>query len=244
MRRVLVILGVLVLILSAAGTSNAMLLSDLLNGGSITAGDKLFDSWTLIGYDSSDPTKGFNADNIDVTGLNDGGLDPGPGLHFAVSNNELTVTGDGIYAFVDLMFGFRVSVLDPSLAIKDVSLNNLFAFLSSTTGLNDGSNDDGSYVRESIGTGAGLDDLGVNEIEFSILNDVQTSSLYASAAFAPQSEVWVTKNILVWAWEDTDSAGISGFDQRFSQTPVGVPEPGMLSLLAFGGIALLRFRRS
>jgi hypothetical protein len=223
------------------GGANATPLSNLLNGGSITAGDKLFDNWSLGFYDSSDG-RTFNAANIDVTALNDGGLNPGPGLIFSVSNGELSVNGDGIYAFVDLMFGFRASVTDPAFLIKDNSLGSLNAFVASTADLNDGSNDNGNYINEKIGTAAGLSDLGINEVEFSILDSVTTSNVTDSVVFAPQREVWVTKNILVWAVDDTDSAGLYGFDQRFSQTPA-VPEPSTFLLLGGGLAALVAIRR-
>ena len=245
MRKVIAIVGALVLVLAAAGASHAVLLSDLLNGGSITAGDKLFDNWSLVNYMASDSARTFNAANIDVTALTGGGLDPGPGLSFTVSNKELSVTGDGIYAFVDLMFGFKVSVLDPNYKIKD----NTLAYEPGGAMLSwlvDGSYDLGNYIREEIGTAPGQNDLGTKNIEFSILGlpDSQTSKFTDSASFAPQSEIWVTKNILVWSVDTTDTSAIYGFGQHFSQIPVGLPEPGMLSLLALGGLALLRFKRS
>ena len=236
MRKLLLILA---LTLAAAGV-HAVPLSTLLSGGSITAGDKLFDQWTLGGYYASDG-RTFNASNIDVTALNDGGLNPGPGLTFSVSSSELSITGDDVYAYIDLSFGFRVSVLDPSLKITDASMNNLVAFLASNN-LDDGSNDDGSYIRESVGTVAGLDNLGVNEVEFSILDSATTLVLSDSSNFLPQSSVFVTKNILVWATEATDSAGILRFEQRFSQ----IPEPATLALagLALAGLAAVRRRKS
>ena len=248
MRKVIAIVGVMVLMLATAGASHAVLLSDLLNGGSITAGDKLFDNWALNYYDTSDPTRGFNAANIDVTALTDGGLNPGPGLSFSVSNSELTVTGDGIYAYIDLMFGYRVSVLDPTLKIKDNTLEYAIGGAYWSVAL-DGSYDVGSYIREDIGSMPWQDNFGSKNIEFSTMDDPllggsSTSKTTDWASFAPQSDIWVTKNILVWAVDTADSAGVFGFDQRFSQAPVGVPEPGMLALLALGGIALLRFKRS
>lgn len=239
------ILTATLLALMAAGSAQATLLSELFNGGSITAGDKRFDNWTQLIYDSSDPTRSFMAANIDVTALDDGGLNPGPGLKFTVSNGELTVTGDGSYAYIDLMFGFRATVLDPTLKITGNSLA-----YSPGGGTNswtsDVSYDLGSYIHEAVGTAAGLDDLGLSSVEFSELRDPDdatatgTIKISDSVSFAPQSSVWVTKNILVWAVDAGDGASLTSFEQRFAQT--AVPEPASLALtaLALGGLAFTR----
>lgn len=227
----------LALTLAASGSAQATLLTDLLNGNSITAGDKLFDNWSVLFQDKSDGTA-INTNNIDVTALNDGGMDPGPGLQFDILNGEFNVNGDGIFAYMDFMFGFRVQVLLPNLAIKDNSLVLDSAFYSHAA---DGNNDNGSYIRETIGTAAGLNDLGTKNVEFSVLDDVGTSALTDSAAFPQQNEIWVTKNISVWATDQGDSAGISRFNQRFSQT--AVPEPGTLALTALGFAAMIASRR-
>jgi len=235
-------LAALMLALAASGSAQAIPLSDLLNGGSITAGDKLFDHWALSFYDSSDPLRAFNAANIDVTPLNDGGMDPGPGLRFDVLNGEFTVNGDGLYAYLDATFGFRVSVLDSGKLIKDNSLRL-------THGLVTNSGDNGFYIRETIGTSAGLDDLGVKQVEFSWLDPSLggtglTSNLADQAAFTPLSSIWVSKNVLVWATNPNETADLTGFEQRFSQT--AVPEPATLCLLGLGlaGLGLARQRRS
>jgi hypothetical protein len=231
MRKVIAIAGALVLLLAAAGTSQAVLLSDLLNGGSITAGDKLFDNWSYSYY-STDPARAFNPNSIDVVALNNGGLVPGPGLEYVVSNDELTVAGDGLYAYIDLMLSFTVSVLDPALMLKDHSLQLTSGYLNHPIG-----QDLGMYVRETIGTSA-------IEADFSMLDGSLSANTIDSGAFAAQSSAVVTTNILVWSVDIADTANLTGFAQRFSQGPASVPEPGMLSLLAFGGIALLRFKRS
>jgi len=225
----------LLLALAASGSAQAIPLTDLFAGQSITAGDKLFNQWTLLFQDKSDGTT-VKTDNIDVTALNDGGMNPGPGLSFNILNGEFNVSGDGILAYLDFMFGFHVSVLDPTLKIKDNSLTMGNAFISYTP---DQNNDNGSYIKEKIGTAAGQNDLGAKNVEFSLLNDALTSKLTDSAAFAPQNEIWVTKNILVWATDVGDSAGFNSFTQRFSQ----VPEPGTLLLFVPAMAALVGIRR-
>lgn len=241
MKRSLPALAVVVLLLSTLSTAQAVPLRNLFGGGSLTIGDKLFDQFTLNFSDTSDGHV-INTNNIDVTTLGPIGLDPlnpGPGLRFSVLNDELKVTGDGVFAYADLKFGFRVSMLDPSFRIKDNSLAESSGTLSPNL---DGNNNLGSYILETIGTTPGLSDLSTSSIEFSLLDDILTANFSASTTFAPQSSIWVTKNILVWSQDITDSATLTVFDQRFSQTQV-VPESGVLALLGIAGLAGYMTRR-
>jgi hypothetical protein len=221
------------LVFATLGSAQAIPLSTLLHGGSITAGDKLFSDWSFT-YAASDlghSHRIFNPASIDVSALNDGGDNPGPGLQFDVSSGELSVTGNGVYAYVDLQLGFRVTVLDPTRQIKDNSLSLGGLFMPYQ---HDGDNDTGAYILETVGTAAFTDNLGVKEVEGSVLDEITTFALTDSAEFLPQSEIWVSKNILVWSVDTTDTASLTQFTQRFSQT---VPEPGTLALLCIAGLA-------
>jgi len=224
------------LVVLAAGTTQATTLTDLFGGESITAGDKTFDQWTLDFYDSSDFSE-IDYSAINVTALDDGAMDPGPGLSFDLGQ-EMQVTGDGIYAYKDLTFSFRVTPTSPN-RIDGASLGGYDAFY----GYSDNAGDAGSYVLESIGTFAGADDLAVMDAEFSHLDGIGVSDLSDMASFAPQDSIYVTKNILVWASLETDSAGLTSFDQRFSQSPIPEPTTFVLFGTGLGMIGLLVRRR-
>jgi len=246
MQRALALMVVMVMALAVASGAHAASLSSLFSGGSITAGDKLFDNWQLVTYAAADPNRVFNADNIDVQAQNNGGLNPGPGLYFTASYNELILYTGINNDFLDLVFSFRVSSLDPYLKIKDASQG---VFVGGLNWQPVQSYDLGMNITETFGTAPGRDDvsslaLEVREYRDPISGSWEIANLYNAVEFSPQSELWVTENIMLWTANASDVVDLSEFGMRFSQTQnPTVPEPSTWLLVGTGLAFLFRCGR-
>lgn len=220
---------ILLCFLLSSASTQAILLTDLLNGEELIVNDKRFWGWEVLFEESSD-FRNFDYDNIEITGLVDDGLDPGPGLRFDIDNGMFDITGDGVFAYIDFMFGFYVSVLDPRLAVKDNSLSLTGYELINSQEITS------VFIEETIYDSSG-NELGVKDVEASYVFGVETEKLTDRADFAPTQNIWVTKNILLEAWNMDESVSLTSFEQRFSQTTI--PEPGVATLFLFGLTLLL-----
>ncbi len=252
---VLVVIGVLVGTFLAT-PAKAVHIGDLVSGGSMIVGDKLFDQFRVtensIGGDVTGRSE-VNLSNIDVTGDNSDALNPG--LIFTSLNNELrivqaaaTPTGE-----LDLDFIFRVSTLDGKAKIKDNSLTAEFGGTAPDGGLPAFQTDHFAEVRERLFHDALLTTPVLDLINIPIEKDVHRdvddsggvfsdqSGLVVSKEFAELSELWVLKDFRVQTASAGELAEILSFEQHFSQ----VPEPTTIALLGIGlaGLAGAEVRR-
>ena len=228
MKRFLALLCGLGLILGAAGGARAVTMADLFGGQTITVGDKLFSEWQVFGVFVTDDVFLPDFSEIEVAGLDP--LSLNPGLMFT-ANGQLSVSGE--MNFIDLDFGFTVTVLDPLLRIKDNSLSLMEASIG---------REDETFGDPLIAIYEWVYDVAGNElaekyVEFSFLND----SISDQAQFAPQQTIHVRKNIYISSLDAGDSAVLERFDQRFSQAVI--PEPGTFLLLGSGLAGLAAWRR-
>ena len=229
MKKLFMCAGLLAISLS----SHAVPLTTLLNGGSITAGGTVFDQWGVLFEDRASGIA-VNTDNIEVTVLTDGGFDPGQGLRFDILNDEFFLAGEDPFNYMDFMFGFRVSVIDNTL-IKDNSLYLTDSQLANTSSLAS------VFIEEMIYADDTLVDLfGVKTVEHSDVFGQITEKRFDSANFAPVSSVYVTKNILLEAWDIGESANLLSFEQRFSRA---VSAPASLLFFTAGLVTLGAIRK-
>lgn len=209
-------------LLAAPFAARAVSLAALFTGATVVADDKLFYDWTLLNLVT---TNGGQADltAIDVTPLSGDPLDPG--VHFDAPVGALgTPFGHTGGSSVLLEFSFDVQATSQLQLIKDNSLL-----------LTDWVFDSGPQASISVSeevhdvTGAPLGSKHTIALpgEFP---GIPNPNHFDVATFAPHQLVHVVKHIEILGPGDNDGAFLTGFEQRFSQTP----EPGSLALVGLG----------
>jgi hypothetical protein len=202
----------------------------------LTVGDKLFSDWTLPFVEIVDFGGGTlepEFTQVEVVPLVDDALNPG--LKFNV-NGQLVALGLDV---LHVEFGFHVSTLDGSARIKDNSLSIEDGFSFTGTGGN-------ITIFELIADASGAD-LGVKDVFAD--NELQQFQLTDSADFAPQSDIFVTKVIVLFGTTGSVDASLEMFTQRFSQVQSDgqIPEPASVAVwcaLVAGVAYVTAIRRS
>lgn len=201
-------------------------MAELFAGGTITVNDKKFSEFSLEFTAPFSAVPDFS--KVNVSGLDDGNADPGPGLRVS-SSSEFLIGGLDVMNFG---YRFKADVLDPQWAIKDNSLTVATA----------------DYVMTSGGPRWEVNET-VNDTQLNVLGSKQvfadaflgTSSLSDDAIFAPQTSLLVGTNVYLEGFDTGDSAQLFAFEQRFSQVLVPLPAPLVLLSTGIAGlIGLLR----
>jgi len=209
--------------------SQAILLSDLVQGQTITADDKIFKDWAVLEQVTNLGV--IDLTQIDVTPLVDDPLNPG--VKFTATPDALgTLFGHNGGAFVLFRFGFTVQTTTGLALIKDNSLViNDWIF---------DSHPNASIRISEIVRAADGDPLGTKSV-IAVPGDEPNSgnpNHFDSAEFKPQSLVRVEKLIDIRGPEFNDGARLTMFEQRFSQ----VPEPSALAIACVGWLCLAAAR--
>jgi len=212
----------------AAGQAQAVPLSDLLQGGSIQVGDKLFDMFALI-PDPTDPEQGDALDlsAIDVTGIGDGTAGNEYGLNFDIG---ITIGSENPQDtdFLNLLFGYRASVTAPGNQLAGITM---------------------AGDLEAVGDNAFVSiNKDVFDLQASFLGSLfvgddtllPPEQLQDSAAISPLDAIFVVDTIDMFydAAFGPSVAVLNSYEQRFIQVPV----PATLALVLLGLFGLMRAR--
>ena len=189
------------------GTSCTM--TQLTGGGTITAGSLRFDNFAVLA-DAGSAT--VDESTITLTGLDDMGLDPGPGFRLD-SNGELMTAGgeDLIYAF-----SFDVTDVNGESTLKDASLaagTNAFGF------------DDFWQVEGRIPASNIFSDIEIIDGTFEV------SQLFDTFDFTLTDAITARHNINLDSTPAfATGATLTSYTFRVSQ----IPEPSTLAMLLLG----------
>jgi hypothetical protein len=209
---------------TTAHAQSSVPLSDLVGGGSLTSGDKLFNNWSFSAAGNVDIL--LTAGDINVIPITD--IDGNFG--FRLQSGFFAGAGQ----FADYLISYRVTVTDPTKQIIDLHL--VFNGIAIGAGANT------NVVETAQGTGGFITQLAVFHAGGTNF-DLSDEALFPGT---PQSFLDVSKDIFLTGGTQ-GFAVISLIDQSFSQTgrTDGVPEPSTLALFGVGAgtLGFLAWRR-
>lgn len=202
---------------TGCGGGSSCTMSQLLAGGTITAGDVTFSS-----FDDTLAVDFPDTDMVVITGVDDGTLAPGPGFDFAASP-DFAVTGGGDFFY---RFSFDIDAAGGASIISDASL--ALTGFSGTDGF-----DDTVTVSALVPSSDPL------PAEVSVDDTSTTDSFDLAAAV---STINVDHRILVDAFFG-DGATLTDYEFRVSLVPVPAALPLLLSGIAMLGVVRVRRHR-
>lgn len=215
MRRLFLFLVLLTLPVSASAVTflgNSVSLACLIQGDSITAGDKTFDDFSYL----------FTGDMPDASGVNVVAIqddDGNYGIRFQAGFLDLAST----VGASDALIGYSVTVTDPDNVITAMNTSGNPTLLG------------GAGSISVVGTV----DFDVNA-RTTIFDDESAGTQSLDTLLVPNlTSFQVTNDILtIVIPDDPGTATLSYLDQTFTQA--SVPEPALTSLLVLGLAALRR----
>ena len=197
----------------------------IVSGFTCGIGDKTFADFAYSGT-SNPPGFGIPAGGVAVTPITTAG---NPGFQF--SAGWFASTSSGILE-EDSLIQYSVSVNPGGALINDLSLS-IGGLAFNGTGF--------IGVSETACVGAMLPSCTGGQIyTLSVFDGSSGAKLFDSVSFAGASEIDLSKDITVQAGTN-GNASLSLVTNQFSEAPV--PEPGTLSMLGLGVIAVAGFAR-